>query len=115
MVLRLSQNRPYLFFPQICVSQEVKRLRLPLATGRTGSGGVAPELDEPRLVGMQLQVELRKPLSKVAEELLGVRLVLEPGDKVVGEPHDDHVTVGVPPPPLPDPSVEDVVEVDVRK
>src|SRR5665213_1244311 len=112
--LALHPEPPCLVLPaDVREAQEFKRIRLPLATCRTIPGGVAPELDEPRLVGVQFQVELRKPLSKVDEKLLGVRLVLEPGDKVVGEPHDDHVTVGVPPPPLPDPSVEDVVEVDV--
>jgi hypothetical protein len=39
--------------------------------------------------------------------------VLEPGDEVVGEAHDDDVTVGVPTSPLPGLPVEDVVEVDV--
>jgi hypothetical protein len=42
------------------------------------------ELDEPRLVGMQLQVELRKSLTKIDKEPLRIRLILEPGDKVVG-------------------------------
>ena len=96
-------------------AKEVEGLGLPVASGRTGPGGIAPELDEPRLVGMQLQVELRETLSKVGEELLGVGLVLEPGHKVISKPHDDHVTVGVPPPPLPDPPVEDVMKVDVRR
>jgi hypothetical protein len=33
---------------------------------------------------MQLQVELRKSLTKIDKEPLRIRLILEPGDKVVG-------------------------------
>src|ERR1019366_3604196 len=42
---------------------------------------------------MQLQAELREPLAKIREELLRVRLMLEPGNEVVREAHDDDITV----------------------
>src|SRR6516162_1406516 len=41
--------------------------------------------------------------------------MLEPGDEVVGEAHDDHVAARVPPPPPLGPQVKDVMEVDVRQ
>jgi hypothetical protein len=94
-------------------AEEVERLRLAEAPGCPVTGGEPPELDQPGLLGMQLQVELRKPLTEVPEELLGVTKMLEPDDKVVGEAHDDHVATRMPPSPLPGPPVEDVVEVDV--
>ena len=94
-------------------AQEVERLWLPIASGFPIPSGMPSELDEPRLVGMQFQPELRKPLTKVGEELPCVTLMLESGDKVVGVPHDDHVTVCMPASPLPGPPVEDVMEVDV--
>ena len=71
----------------------------PVAPRRPVTGGVPPELDQAGLVRVQLQPELREPLAKLGEEPLRVVLVLEPDDKVIGEPHDDHVTVRVPPPP----------------
>jgi hypothetical protein len=46
-------------------------------------------------------------------EPLGVRAMLEPDNNIIGEPHDDHVTVGMPFPPLPGPEIEDVVQVDI--
>ncbi len=95
------------------MTQKVERLRFPVAPGRTIPGGVTPELDQPGLVGMQLQTELRESLPKIDQEPLGVRFVLEPGHKVIGKPHDDHLTVGVTTPPLTDPPVEDIVEIDV--
>ena len=62
---------------------------------------------------MQFQTELREPLAKIVQELLGVTSMLEPDDEVIGEPRDDHVAAGVPFPPLLDPPVEDVVQVHV--
>jgi hypothetical protein len=76
---------------------------------------MTPELDEARLVRVHLQHELRQPLTKVAEELLRISLMLEPVHEVIREAHDDHVTVCVLVSPLPDPPVEDVVEVDIGK
>ena len=96
-------------------AKKVERLGLPVATNCTCPCGVAPELDKSRLVGMQVQTELRQSLTKVGEELLRIGLMLKSGHEVVSKPHDDHVTVGVLPSPLPDPPIEDVVEVDVGK
>ena len=94
-------------------AQEVERLRLPEATRLPSLGGEPPELDQPRLVGVQLQAELREPLAKISEEPLGVLTMLEADDEVVSEAHDDHVTVRVAPSPLVGPQVKDVVQVDV--
>ena len=56
-------------------------------------GGTPPELDQPGLIGVQFQPELREPAAQLVQEPLGVFPVLEPDDEVVREPHDDHVTV----------------------
>jgi hypothetical protein len=63
---------------------------------------------------MQLQIELREPFTKFAQELSRIIEVLKPDDEVVGEPHDDHVASGVPIPPVSDPQVEDVMELGFR-
>ena len=59
--------------------------------------------------------EPREPLAKIREELLRVRLMLEPGDEVVREAHDDDITVRVAFSPPLGPPVKDIVEVDVRQ
>jgi hypothetical protein len=83
--LSLQPEAPALVLPAVVrEAQEIERLWLPVASGRTIPDGVAPELDEPGFVGMQLKTELREPLSKIDKELFGVRLVLEPADKVSG-------------------------------
>ena len=46
-------------------------------------------------------------------EPLGVRTMLKTGNNVVGETHDDHLTVSLPIPPVPGPQIKDVVQVDV--
>ena len=84
----------------------------------SGSESSSEACAETRVRFLMLVAEQeREPLTycecfaKVGEEPLRISLMLEPGDKVVGIPHDDHVTVCVPASPLPDPPVEDVMEV----
>jgi len=64
--------------------QEPERLWLRQTALCSALGGEPPELDQPRLLRVQLQGELRKPLAKVGEEPLGIVTVLEAGDPVVG-------------------------------
>ena len=79
----------------------------------TSLGGVPSELDQPRLLGRQLQAELRESVAKLGEEPSRIILVLEAHDVVVGVAHDDYVTVRVSAPPPIGPQVKHVVEVDV--
>src|SRR5271166_3788043 len=76
-------------------------------------GGEPPELDQAGLLGIQLQVEQGKTLHQVRLEPLGVGTILKTDNDVVGETHDDHITVSLPVPPVPGPQIKDVVQVDV--
>src|SRR6266498_5242500 len=49
-------------------AEEVERLRSPGTPLLPVHGGEPPELDQPRLAGMQLQPELREPLAKIVHE-----------------------------------------------
>ena len=93
--------------------QERERFRFPVAPGFSPRGGVPPEFDQPGFVRVQLQAELREPLAQRPLEPLSVVLVLEPCDKIISEPHDDHVTARVMLPPPLGPQVQDVVQVHV--
>ena len=64
---------------------------------------------------MQRQRKLPQPFAHLVEEALGVALVLEADNKVVGIAHDDHITRGSTPSPACGPEVERVVQVDVGK
>ena len=66
-------------------AQVIERLGLPEATLCSITGGEPPELDEARLVGMQLQGERREPFAKIMEELLGVTTMRNPTTKSSAE------------------------------
>src|SRR5206468_2983086 len=96
-------------------AEEVERLRFPGAPLLPVRGGEPPELDQPRLAGVQLQPELREPLAQVVQEPARILVLLETHDEVVREPHDDHLAARhVTPPPV-GPQVEDIVQVNVRQ
>src|ERR687897_3803567 len=96
-------------------AEELERPRLPGATRPPSLGSEPPELDQARLVGMQLQAEPRESLAQAGPKALRIVTMLKAQHAVVGETHDDHLAARVPPSPLLDPKVEDVVQVDVRK
>jgi hypothetical protein len=96
-------------------AEELERLRLAKPTGFSIAGGVPSELDQPRLLGVQLQAELREPVAQVSPEPLGVLLMLESHHEVVSETRDHDIAVRVPSPARVSPEVEDVVQVDVRQ
>ena len=85
------------------------RLGLPVATPLSVSGGEPPELDQARLVRMQLQAKLREPVAQISQEPLGVVSVLKARQKVVGVPAEDHVPPRVPA-PLVGPQVKHVMQ-----
>jgi len=73
------------------------------------------KLDEPRLVGMKVQSEASEPRFEIGKELLCLVPVLEADDIVVRVAHDNHVTGGASLPPLVDPLIIDMMEIDVRQ
>src|SRR5450755_830245 len=95
--------------------QEIERVRLPVAAPGSILGGEPPELDQPRLLRMQHQPELREPAAKIGQEPLSVVAMLKARHVVVGVPHENHVPSRVAPPPLVGPQVEHVMKEDVRE
>ena len=71
IVMRLIQNRPFLDLAQMCVKPRKSNVSgLPCPRAAPVPGGVPPELDQSRLVRVQLQPELREPARAVAQEPL---------------------------------------------
>src|SRR5688572_20290756 len=64
---------------------------------------------------MQLQGELLHSLPQLSEKPLGVILVLESNNEIIGPPRDDNLSTRRPFPPLLYPEVEDVVQVNIRQ
>src|SRR5664280_137413 len=100
---------------QVGKAQKVERLRFPEPVLSTVLRRETAELDQTGLVRMQLQIELREPFTKLAQELSRIIEVLKPDHEVVGEPGDDHVAPSGPIPPMPDPQVENVMKVHVSE
>ena len=80
-------------------TKKVERLRLTQTPRLPSPGRMAPELDQPGLIGMQFQPELREPLTQISEEPLRIFLILETNSEIISEPNDDDVTFGEPIPP----------------
>jgi hypothetical protein len=80
--------------------EEVEGLRFDPSLAASVLARKAPELDQPRLLGVQLQPELAQPLGDRALTALGVVPVLEPSNPIAGMPHRDHITPGLSAPPL---------------
>jgi hypothetical protein len=72
-------------------AEEREGFRLPLPAPLPVSFAKLPELNQPRLVRMQFQTELRQPLSELAEKAFGFRPAFEAHHKVssAGESHPD--------------------------
>src|SRR4029077_1919941 len=87
-------------------AQEVEGLRLAEPAPLAALCRKASELDQPGLLRMHRQRKLPQPLAHLVQEAMGVALVLESDDKVIGVTHDNHVARGLAPSPALDPEVE---------
>ncbi len=96
-------------------AKKLERLRLAETPLFPLLGSEPPKPDQPGLLGVQLQRELRESLAKISPEPISVLPILETHHEIVSEARDDHAAARVPLPPLVSPQVEDVVQVDVRQ
>src|SRR5690606_35697870 len=115
----LPQNREVPIAPllraDVREAEEVKGIRFALAATTSIPGREGPELDESRLVGVQLQIELSESFRQLHLKLLGFHLALKSQHDVVRKPDDDDVASGLLLPPCLDPDIEHVVQIDVRQ
>lgn len=117
IVCRITMNRPLLrFFPQMCVKpKEIEGLRFPLTAAASVLGRKGPELRQPRLLGVRLQVELAESLLKRRPKPLGILPMLEAHHDVVGPAHHNDSTIGLSMPPVVSSEIEGVVQVAARQ
>lgn len=83
--------------------EEVESLRLALAASGSISGCVAAELDQTRLLRVQIQCKLSEPLLQIVEEAFRVCPMLEADDGVVRVAYNNHAAGRVAPAPCLDP------------
>ena len=96
-------------------AEEIEGLRLaqtePLSVGRR----MASELEKPRLLRVQFQLELLHSFCKFLPESFGLVFEFESNHDVVGVTHHDHIAVRTLLPPCLNLEIEDVMEVDIRQ
>ncbi len=83
----------------------------PLSVGRR----MASELDKPRLLRVQFQLELFHSFFQFRPEPFGLVFELKSNHDVVGVTHHDHIAVRTLLAPCLNPEIEDVMEVDIRQ
>ena len=109
IVIRRTQNRPVLVFPHMCVKPRKSNVSGFPTPRSPAPGRHAARTRSAGSCRVQLQPELREPLAQIGQEPLGIVVMLEADDEVVGETHDDHITVRVATPPPVGPQVQHVV------
>src|ERR1700691_5172197 len=96
-------------------AEELEGLRLaqpePLSVGRR----MASELEKPRLLRVQFQLELLHSFCKFLPESFGLVFEFESNHDVVGVTHHDNIAVRTLLTPCLNPKIEDVMEVDIRQ
>src|SRR6202022_2626067 len=88
-------------------------LRFPFSTPLPLVYRIRTELQQPRLLGMQFQVELPHSFGKFRPELIGIRFAVKAHHDVIGESHDDDIAVRALLTPCLDPQIEYVMKIDV--
>src|SRR5580658_2739019 len=96
-------------------SQKVERFRFPLPCPLPVFCREPPELNQARLVRVQFQSVVRHALPQLLQKPLGFLPVLKPKHEVVRISNDDYLAERILPAPLHHPSVEYVVQVDIRQ
>src|SRR2546427_5113670 len=116
---RLPQHREPSIAPllhaDVRKAQEVERLRFPFSTPLPLVDRKRTELQKPRLLGMQFQVELLHSFRKFRPELFSIRFAVKAHHDVVRESHHDDIAVRALLTPCLDPQVEYVMKIDVRQ
>ncbi len=110
-VLRSSKERAApRFDADVGEPEKRKCFRLPQPTAFAAVHSRATKLDQPRLFRMQRKRECFHTRFEVRQKRLGLFLVLETADNVVGVAHDYHLAASLAFPPLSRPEVKNEME-----
>ena len=116
---RLPQHREAsiapLLYADMRKAEKVERLRFSFATPLPLVDRIRTELQQPRFLGMQFQVELSHSFRKFCPKLIGIRFAVKAHHDVVRESHHDDIAVCPLLTPRLNPQVKNVVKVDVRQ
>ena len=94
-------------------AQEREGLRFTIAALLPITGRIAPELDQPGLIRVEFQAELRQPSLELFKEPHGISPLLKAHYKIVGVTDDDDIALCHFPAPDISPQVEGVMQIHV--
>ena len=103
-----------LLVPQMCVNTRKAKFRLAEAPELALARREPPEFDDPGCADAITSPNLCKRCRSSSRNRSASERCWKPND-VVGIADDDHLAGGASPPPLVDPHVEDVEQIDVRE
>jgi hypothetical protein len=96
-------------------AEEIEGLRFAQTNALSVGRRMASELEKPRLLRVQLQLELLHTFFQFRPEPFGLVLELESNQGIVGITHHDHIAVRTLLTPCLNPEIEDVMEVEIRQ
>ena len=96
-------------------AEEIEGLWFAQSSALSVGRRMASELDKPRLLRVQFQLELLHSFLQFRPEPFSIALELESNHSVVGVAHHDHIAVRTLLTPCLNPEIEDVMEVDIRQ
>src|SRR5208282_4998139 len=106
---------PFRLPANVLEAEKIEGLRLAQTEALSVRRRVASELDKPRLLRVQFQLELLHSFFQFRPEPFGLVFELESNHDVVGVTHHDHIAVRPLLAPCLNPEIEDVMEVDIRQ
>ena len=97
-------------------AEEVERLRFPFSTPLpVGRSRYGPNSSSRVFSGCSSRLNFSHSFRKFRPKLIGIRFAVKSNHDVVGEAHDDDISVCPLPTPCLDPQVEYVMKIDVRQ
>ena len=96
-------------------AEKIEALRFAQTPLLTSFSREASELNQVRLVRVQVQTEGSQPRLQLLKELLGILTLFEPDDDVVNVADQAHVALAVPLTPLVSPKVKHIMKVDIGR
>src|SRR5919106_271430 len=99
--------------PAMGEPKKVKGVRLSLPSLAPLLLRISAKLNQARLLRMKFQSKSAQPLPKLAQKPLPIFLSLQSHNEVVCKPHHDHIPVRFASPPLFNPQIEHIGQIDV--
>jgi hypothetical protein len=94
-------------------TQKVEAVGLSLAALASVFLRLPPELNQACLLRVKFQPKAGQPFPKLAHKPFPIFPAIESYNEIIGKPHHDHIPACFAPPPLSNPKIERIVQIDI--